>query len=444
MFAISLILGYFIIVPAKITAYNQSVVMMEESEGIATVYRVYCNATGYPQPSFYFYKGTSANPDRRLGNSPDNRFFIETSSKEGYAAMVFRRVRIEDGGDYLCEAYNGDYDPDRKLMNARIIVPPRFDRVWNITVRESMTAQVICDVNIWTTQPMTLSWRKNNGSELIIPEGQTGRFKAWFQNFTEQYQFSRFYLEIANTQPEDLGNWTCDARNEGGNRSHNTSVYVNFIPRFPPDIQVYKLYGYPQLFINLTCYIKAYPEPFGSVWMHNGQMITGHNATYKTFYERYTGPDVHQMLTNFTLKLLVNIPAGGYAEDNWIYGEYKCQISNEAGVSTHAIYLNKAERPSTPTITLKRATATTAVIEAMAQHFQEGVPITYYEVIYRGATGTVDRPMMFGADEPIILRGLKANTQYRLEVRAVNAAGTGEPNFLDFSTSRVCKFLTNW
>ncbi|XP_055299209.1 protein turtle isoform X3 [Sitodiplosis mosellana] len=268
---------------------------------------IYIWYENYPTHSGEGYEG------RVSRVSPDSPF--------GAASLNLTNIRESDQGWYECKVVFLNRSPNQhkngSWFHLDVHAPPRFSVTPEDIVYVNLGDSIIQVCNAEGTPTPEILWYKD--ANPVDPSSTVGIFN----DGTE--------LRISTIRHEDIGDYTCIARNGEGQVSHTARVIIagGAVIMVPPTNQT-KLEGEKAIF---TCEAKAMPG----------------NVTVRWFREGSPVREVASLETRVTIRkdgsLIIN-PVS--ADDS---GQYLCEVSNGIGDPQSAsAYLN-VEYPAKVTFT---------------------------------------------------------------------------------------------
>ncbi|XP_037072900.1 protein amalgam-like isoform X2 [Pollicipes pollicipes] len=180
--------------PAKLHPMDRDHFQVPEGDSFELV----CQADGVPRPTVSWSK---------LG---DDLVFLQEDSSRG-VAFTIDRVEPHDTGTYTCTAQNGIGPPDVLTTRLEVVHAPHIS-VEQAVVRTArgLTAELACKV--FANPRAETTWQKN-GLDLPV----SSRYET-----TVSRRF--FSLKIRDVRDEDLGNYTCKAKNKHGRSEHHLTL----------------------------------------------------------------------------------------------------------------------------------------------------------------------------------------------------------------------------
>ncbi|XP_031622823.1 protein turtle isoform X2 [Contarinia nasturtii] len=246
---------------------------------------------------------------------------VSSDSPFGAASLNLTNIRESDQGWYECKVVFLNRSPNQhkngSWFHLDVHAPPRFSVTPEDIVYVNLGDSIILNCQAEGTPTPEILWYKD--ANPVDPSSTVGIFN----DGTE--------LRISTIRHEDIGDYTCIARNGEGQVSHTARVIIagGAVIMVPPTNQT-KLEGEKAIF---TCEAKAMPG----------------NVTVRWFREGSPVREVASLETRVTIRkdgsLIIN-PVS--ADDS---GQYLCEVSNGIGDPQSAsAYLN-VEYPAKVTFT---------------------------------------------------------------------------------------------
>ncbi|CAH0714275.1 unnamed protein product, partial [Brenthis ino] len=246
---------------------------------------------------------------------------VAPDSPYGAASLNLTNIRESDQGWYECKVVFLNRSPNQHKngtwFHLDVHAPPRFSITPEDIIYVNLGDAIILNCQAEGTPTPEILWFKD--ANPVEPSGTVGIFN----DGTE--------LRISNIRHEDIGDYTCIARNGEGQVSHTARVIIagGAVITMPPTNQT-KLEGEK---VQFSCEAKALPG----------------NVTVKWFREGAPVAEVAALETRVTIRrdgaLVINPVA---ADDS---GQYLCEVSNGIGDPQSAsAYLN-VEYPAKVTFT---------------------------------------------------------------------------------------------
>jgi len=370
-------------IPPKITQ------PMRDSEGIEDQeVAIECKADGKPPPKYDFYKDGSEAPL----SSMDDRVIVDRNS----GVVSYRPLKKIDEGTYKCKAINdvGDVVSEGFL---KVVVPPRINDIVNETAREGASQTLRCITEADPAPEMTFT-KVKTGFTYEHGANEAGRITVATPTPGE------LTLTINNLNPQDTSNYTCHAKNKGGEQRKNGTITVHFAPSFA-DHHITEVYSWAGKTKNITCTALGEPEPVIEWYRYGRRLET--NETYT----------VYQMGRNGALQVKIRDE-----DQDWIYGFYNCKAINDLGNKELPIELQQATVPGKPkSVDVQEHSPTMLIFTVLPPEDNGGVEIYGYRVEY-------DKKIQdFQVGEEIKIENLKPSTSYIFQFRAKNEVGVGVP-----------------
>ncbi|XP_014247485.1 protein turtle [Cimex lectularius] len=246
---------------------------------------------------------------------------VSQDSPYGLASLNLTNIRESDQGWYECKVVFLNRSPSTHKngtwFHLDVHAPPRFSVTPEDVIYVNLGNAIILNCQAEGTPAPTIQWYKD--ASLVEPAGTSGIFN----DGTE--------LRISNIRHEDIGDYTCIAKNGEGQISHTARVIIagGAVIMVPPTNKT-NLEGEK---VQFSCEAKALPG----------------NVTVNWWKEDTPVKQVASLETRVTIRrdgsLVINPVA---AEDT---GQYTCQVTNGIGEPQSAsAYLNPAKVTFTPTV----------------------------------------------------------------------------------------------
>ncbi|KAK9693367.1 Fibronectin type III domain [Popillia japonica] len=306
------------------TPVDESITMQEfekhllQYDGISTDRRPALSALGQDIPIYIWYESYPTHS----GEGYEGRVSrVSADSPYGAASLNLTNIRESDQGWYECKVVFLNRSPNSHKngtwFHLDVHAPPRFVVTPEEVIYVNLGDAIILNCQAEGTPTPEILWYKDANPV------ETSATIGIFNDGTE--------LRISNIRHEDIGDYTCIARNGEGQISHTARVIIagGAVIMVPPTNQT-KLEGEK---VQFNCEAKALPG----------------NVTVKWFREGAPVKEVAALETRVTIRrdgsLVVN-PVS--ADDS---GQYLCEVSNGIGEPQSAsAYLN-VEYPAKVTFT---------------------------------------------------------------------------------------------
>ncbi|KFP24665.1 Immunoglobulin superfamily member 10, partial [Colius striatus] len=223
-------------------------------------FQVDCKASGSPAPdiSWSLPDGTVLNSVRLAGHSGHSahRHILHVNG-----SLSISRVRLLDAGEYMCVARNPGGD-DTKLYKLDVVgKPPTINgfygnkTIMKVTAVRHSKKQIDCRAE--GSPPPQIMWIMPDNIFLTAP--YYGSRITVHKNGT---------LEIRNIRPSDTADFTCVARNDGGESVLVVQLEVSEMLRRPTFKNPFneKIIAKPGTATTLNCSVDGNPPPDVS-WM---------------------------------------------------------------------------------------------------------------------------------------------------------------------------------
>ncbi|XP_059576117.1 titin-like, partial [Alligator mississippiensis] len=241
----------------------------------------------------------------------------QISYVENIAHLTILRVDKGDSGKYTCYASNevGKDSSTAQLNIKERKIPPSFTKKLSETVEETEGNALTLEGRVSGSQPMTVSWYKNN--QEVHP---SANYEISFKNNTLQ-------LHIKNTGQGDTGLYTCKVSNEAGSILCTSSVVIKE-PKKPPvfDQPLQPVMIEEGDILQLSCHVHG-SQPIKIQWQKAGREI---RASDKCSFSFLNG------------MALMEVSPVAKADS----GEYVCKASNVVGTDTCKSKVTVKEKPT--------------------------------------------------------------------------------------------------
>ncbi|XP_076438652.1 neural cell adhesion molecule 1-like [Babylonia areolata] len=395
-----------------------SAVPLEPQEGRRL--ELSCTAEGIPPPRYNFTKYSDA-------SRKDGEVVLENSTR-GY--LLIESVNRTDEGLYECVAMNQG-GSENVSVEVNVRVPPVIQRAENLTVKEEEDVRLAC-VAVGDPMPQ-VSWSQHN-----IPISADPTQKVYVESGEDSQElnpvtlaFERTqYLVIPQVDPSHAGQYLCEAHNSYGDTQHTFFIDVTYMPSFGDDVDSH-FYGWVGSDTNLTCMANGNPTPV--ITWYKGGVELKKDDIYDIEMGESENP--HQAISYL-------IPRVDETNQDMVFGSYRCEATNDHGKNEVALAYNLAVVPEEPEAMLLKSYPTAFKLKLERPLKEGGQPVTRFILSYARADGededgpqTVDVPLEEGEDSvETELPGLTPNTEYVINVTAVNNVGNGLPANLTATT----------
>ncbi|XP_018421384.1 PREDICTED: immunoglobulin superfamily member 10 [Nanorana parkeri] len=319
-----------------------------------------CEANGEPKPKIFWLLPSSD----MIATSHDRYLLHENGS------LMISHVKLLDAGEYMCVARNPAGD-DTKLLKLDVhSTPPVINGLYtNRTIIKDSAlkhSRKLIHCSAEGTPPLQIMWIMPDNIYLTAP--YHGSRIIVHQNGT---------LEIRNVRPSDTAEFTCVARNDGGESTMVVQLEVTEVLRRPVFKNPFneKIIVKPGKMAILNCLADGNPTPEIMWLLPNGsRFISG-----QMFSKYHAG-------TNGTL--IIYSPSKNDA------GKYRCAARNKVGYIEKLIILEVGQRPNI--LTHPRGPIKGILGETLSLHcLSDGIPKP--SVIWTLPSGyVIDRPQFSG------------------------------------------------
>ncbi|XP_048396640.2 neural cell adhesion molecule 2-like isoform X1 [Stegostoma tigrinum] len=362
-----------------------------------------CDADGDPTPTIFwsrFDNGSSVLEEEKI---LDGRF--EVRRRKGTSSLHIKNIKPSDSGAYHCEAVS-PIGADKKSMHLDIQYAPKFLST-QVTYYswEGNSVNISCDV---TANPQaSIYWKKEGVVLSDINKSDVSIYKKG----------TKILLEITPAVDSDFGSYNCTASNRIGTRSQEFTLVQAAVPSRP--------YGLRVLAVSQTMARISFtkPDSHGGVPIHHYQVEVNEadSGDWKTVNSN--GSQTHVALTNL--------------KPNSTY-HFRVAAVNGKGQGEHsqleAFQTLPVQEPSPPTVQGHSGNGKNYKLVVTKQD-DGGSPILRYVLKYR--TKDKEEEWMLkiaqGSKDSIILETLEWDTQYEVQITAVNKLGSSEPTIYEFT-----------
>uniref|UniRef100_A0A8C5MHJ5 Immunoglobulin superfamily member 10 n=1 Tax=Leptobrachium leishanense TaxID=445787 RepID=A0A8C5MHJ5_9ANUR len=321
---------------------------------------LHCEAVGEPKPKIFWLLPSSD----MIAASHDRYVLHENGS------LTVNQLKLLDAGEYMCVARNPAGD-DTKLLKLEVQPkPPVINGLYtNKTIIKDTAlkhSRKFINCKAEGTSPLQIMWIMPDNIYLTAP--YHGSRIIVHQNGT---------LEIRNVRPSDTAEFTCVARNDGGESMLVVQLEVIDILRRPMFKNPFneKIIAKPGRMTIMNCFADGNPPP-EIVWLlpngtrfFNGQKLSKYHAG-----------------SNGTLII--------YSPTKDDAGKYRCAARNKVGYIEKLIILEVGQMPTI--LTHPRGPIKNIIGEPLSLHcLSDGIPRP--GVIWTLPSGyVIDRPQVNG------------------------------------------------
>ncbi|XP_049825329.1 protein turtle isoform X3 [Aethina tumida] len=291
---------------------------VEFPEGHPVPYVLQWEKKGQDIPIFIWYESYPTHS----GEGYEGRVSrVSPDSPYGSASLNLTNIRESDQGWYECKVVFLNRSPNQNKngtwFHLDVHAPPRFVVTPEDVIYVNLGDAIILNCQAEGTPTPEILWYKD--ANPVEPSATIGIFN----DGTE--------LRISNIRHEDIGDYTCIARNGEGQISHTARVIIagGAVIMVPPTNQT-KLEGEK---VQFNCEAKAQPG----------------NVTVRWYREGAPVKDVSSLETRVTIRRDGSLVINPVSSDD--SGQYMCEVSNGIGEPQSAsAYLN-VEYPAKVTFT---------------------------------------------------------------------------------------------
>nr|DBA26092.1 TPA: hypothetical protein GDO54_010391 [Pyxicephalus adspersus] len=319
-----------------------------------------CEAIGEPKPKIFWLLPSSD----MIATSHDRYLLHENGS------LTINHVKLLDAGEYMCVARNPAGD-DTKLLKLDVLsTPPVINGLYtNKTIIKDSAlkhSRKLIHCSAEGAPPLQIMWIMPDNIYLTAP--YHGSRITVHRNGT---------LEIRNVRPSDTAEFTCVARNDGGESMLVVQLEVMEVLRRPVFKNPFneKLIAKPGKMAILNCFADGIPTPEIMWLLPNGsRFVSG-----QKFSKYHAG-------TNGTLII--------YSPTKDDAGKYRCAARNKVGYIEKLIILEVGQKPNI--LTHPRGPIKAIIGDTLSLHcLSDGIPRP--SVIWTLPSGyVIDRPQFSG------------------------------------------------
>ncbi|XP_018058555.1 PREDICTED: protein turtle isoform X1 [Atta colombica] len=247
---------------------------------------------------------------------------VSENSPYGQASLNLTNIRESDQGWYKCKVVFLNRSPNSHKngtwFHLDVHAPPRFSITPDDMIYVNLGDAIILNCQAEGTPTPEILWYKDAN-----PVEPNGRDVGIFNDGTE--------LRLSTIKNDDIGDYTCIARNGEGQISHTARVIIagGAVIMVPPTNQT-KLEGEK---VQFSCEAKALPGNVTVRWFREGAPVT----------------EVSALDTRVSIKMDDSLVINPVSADD--SGQYLCEVTNGIGdPQTASAYLN-VEYPAKVTFT---------------------------------------------------------------------------------------------
>ncbi|CAB3986466.1 roundabout homolog 1-like isoform X1 [Paramuricea clavata] len=332
--------------------------------------------------------------------------------------LTLTKLKPGDIGKYNCIAFNTEGNVSASVHLMLQYVPEFTSISPNVNKMEESTVKLKCVAN---GQPNpSIYWRKSDSRDPY-------RINHWYGNIQIKKVDRTLYLIFKPLKLSDAGNYTCEATNNIGTKTHNVNVGVYRKTEYAPTIVTPQVKISADINSNATiiCDVEGNPKPtvkwskIGQEGGLNGEISKDENIGNK---HRYS--------------LVIN----KVQKSNG--GTFQCMASNKIKTITKRIVLQVSRKlhlsqpiiagvPSMPK-NVRVVECNDKSVRLSWDHSDDPVAVYavgYIDVDLRSNEKYAAFDVAPNADQYVV-QGLKANTRYMFFVRGINKIGRGVPSLL--------------
>ncbi|KAG8580984.1 hypothetical protein GDO81_007508 [Engystomops pustulosus] len=309
----------------------------EARAGSSTV--LHCEAVGEPKPKIFWLLPSSD----MIATSHDRYTLHENGS------LSINQIKLLDAGEYVCVARNPAGDDTRLLKLDVLSTPPIINGLYtNKTIIKDSAlkhSRKLIHCSAQGTPPLQIMWIMPDNIYLTAP--YHGSRIMVHKNGT---------LEIRNVRPSDTAEFTCVARNDGGESMLVVQLEVHDVLRRPMFKNPFneRVIAKPGKMAILNCFADGNPLPEITWLLPNGsRFVNG-----QKFSKYHAG-------TNGTFII--------YSPTKDDAGKYRCAARNKVGYIEKLIILEVGQKPAI--LTHPKGTIKSLIGETLSLHcLSDGIP----------------------------------------------------------------------
>ncbi|XP_073435152.1 immunoglobulin superfamily member 10 [Dendrobates tinctorius] len=330
----------------------------EARAGSSTVLN--CQASGEPKPKIFWLLPSSD----MIATSHDRYILHENGS------LSINQIKLIDAGEYMCVARNPAGDDTRLFKLDVLSTPPVINGIYTnkTMIKDSALkhSRKLIHCSAEGTPPLQIMWIMPDNIYLTAP--YHGSRIMVHKNGT---------LEIRNIRPSDTAEFTCVARNDGGESILVVQLEVHDVLRRPVFKNPFneRIIAKPGKMAILNCFADGYPLPEITWLLPNGtRFVNG-----QRFSKYHAG-------ANGTFII--------YSPTKDDAGKYRCAARNKVGYIEKLIVLEVGQKPTI--LTHPRGIIKNMIGETLSLHcLSDGIPRP--SVTWTLPSGyIIDRPQVNG------------------------------------------------
>ncbi|XP_069583600.1 immunoglobulin superfamily member 10 [Ranitomeya imitator] len=330
----------------------------EARAGSSTVLN--CQAIGEPKPKIFWLLPSSD----MIATSHDRYTLHENGS------LSINQIKLIDAGEYMCVARNPAGDDTRLLKLDVLSTPPVINGLYtNKTIIKDSAlkhSRKLIHCSAEGTHPLQIMWIMPDNIYLTAP--YHGSRIMVHKNGT---------LEIRNIRPSDTAEFTCVARNDGGESILVVQLEVHDVLQRPVFKNPFneRIIAKPGKMAILNCFADGNPLPEITWLLPNGSRFVN-------------GKRFSKYLAGSNGTFIIYSPTKDDA------GKYRCAARNKVGYIEKLIILEVGQKPTI--LTHPRGTIKNIIGETLSLHcLSDGIPRP--SVTWTLPSGyIIDRPQVNG------------------------------------------------
>ncbi|KAM9853215.1 neural cell adhesion molecule 1b [Aulostomus maculatus] len=408
-----------VFVKPKITyIVNQSTSEMEEQVTLT------CEASGDPTPTInwsygarVFTEGEQAHLNRiyqaswtrpEQHKSPDGNVVVRSDAR--VSSLTLKDVKYTDAGDYLCSARSAIGEDDQ-LAYLEVRYAPKIEGAVAVYTWEGNAVNISCEVKAHPSD-VTIVWLRDG---LSLPNSNSTNIKVF-------RSLSASYLQITPESENDFGSYNCTASNEMGTESKEFILVQAEVPSSPFISEVRPFSTTAQM---------QFQEPEST----GGVPVLKYKAEWRM---RDQGPWM-QKVFEVQEGAISEVTITDLSPDTSYEVKLSAINGKGEGESSPAEFFKTepVRNPNPPKIQGALEPIGNSLRISWIKQDDGGSPILHYLVRYKPIQAPEWKPQMrvpIGSDY-VVLNGLEWDTEYNVNVVAVNLKGKSQPATMSIRTS---------
>ncbi|XP_039599455.1 neural cell adhesion molecule 2-like isoform X2 [Polypterus senegalus] len=363
--------------------------------------KISCMAEGDPIPEISWRRASDGQTFSVGEKSPDSR--IEVQGHSGKSTLIISRVMLADWGRYDCEAVSS-IGGHQKSIFLEVEYAPKFQSNHTLYYSwEGNPVNMSCDVI--ANPPATIQWQRDKMNLLT-------EYNMRIYNTT-----GRALLEVTPFSDKDFDKYSCTARNRIGTRSLEFTLALADVPSNPYAVRLSS--------VLQTVAVVSFTKPDS----HGGVPISHYQVDFKeSTVDDWKAVRSHGIQTMVSLSNL---------EPNMTYDVRVAAVNGKGRgeySKTEHFQTLPVREPSPPSVHGQTLTGKSFRLSIIKQD-DGGAPILEYIIKYKSRDKEDQWVLqsIHGSKDHITLHQLQWNTDYDVEITAVNKLGPSEPTMYQFT-----------